>query len=95
MRAAVASTGKKNKCWAKANSVFPNVTTHTMISVFPPGCSSFSENYGIADVGGTSGHDQGADCPGSGFGYLQGWRVHSILGRSGLTNPKILLFRCE
>lgn len=59
MRAAVTSTGKKNKCWAKVKSVFPNVTTHTIISAFPPGCSSFSENHGIAGVGGTSGDHQG------------------------------------
>lgn len=62
MRAAVTSTGKKNKCRAKANSVFPNVTTHTVISAFPAGCSSFSENLGIAEIGGTSGNHQGL-CP--------------------------------
>lgn len=85
MRAAVTSTGKKNKCRAKANSVFPNVTTHAVISAFPAGCSHFQRTLGLLKLEEpleiTKDSARGADCPGPEFGYLQGWRVHSIPGQ--------------
>lgn len=91
MRAAVTSTGKKNKCRAKVNSVFPNVTAHTIISAFPAVAPHFQRTTGLLkleqplDI--TRGSAQGADCPGPGSGYLQGWRVHNILGQSVLEQP--------